>query len=164
MDERLPVWQKLNVLDGRAYRCAYCGNQVASEKGYWADYDYYLYVCPRCQMPTFFDRRNRQIPAPAYGDEVAHLPDDVGRLYREARACMSVGAYTPSVMACRKLLMNIAVQKGAAKGLKYWDYVEYLAAKGYVPPDGKAWVDHIRDKGNDANHEIPAMSQQDAEM
>jgi hypothetical protein len=37
-----------------------------------------------------------------------------------------------------------------------------LAAKGYVPPDGREWVDHIRQKGNEANHEIKVMTAQDA--
>lgn len=60
-------------------------------------------------------------------------------------------------------MMNIAVGKGAAKDLSFLQYVEYLASKGYVPPDGKHWVDHIRSKGNDANHEIALMKGADAE-
>jgi Domain of unknown function (DUF4145) len=42
-------------------------------------------------------------------------------------------------------------------------YVEYLAGRGYVPPNGKTWVDHIRKKGNEATHEINIMKQQDAQ-
>jgi hypothetical protein len=34
---------------------------------------------------------------------------------------------------------------------------------GYVPPDGKGWVDHIRKKGNEATHEIALMTAADAE-
>ena len=41
--------------------------------------------------------------------------------------------------------------------------MDYLANAGYVPPNGKGWVDHIRKKGNEANHEIVVMSKQDAE-
>jgi hypothetical protein len=66
-------------------------------------------------------------------------------------------------LALRKLLMNIAVNKGANAGLSFQQYVEYLDSKGYVPPDGKAWVDHIRRKSNDANHEIALMKASDAE-
>jgi len=58
--------------------------------------------------------------------------------------------------------MNIAVSKGAREGLKFVEYVNYLAEKGYVPPDGKEWVDHIRQKGNEATHEIALMNQEDA--
>jgi len=31
-----------------------------------------------------------------------------------------------------------------------------------VPPGGHGWVDHIRKKGNEANHEIVLMSEDDA--
>lgn len=41
-------------------------------------------------------------------------------------------------------------------------YVEYLATKGYVPPHGHGWVDHIRKKGNEANHDIVLMTEADA--
>ena len=58
--------------------------------------------------------------------------------------------------------MNIAVEKGAKKGESFLFYVSYLADKGYVPPNGKSWVDHIRTKGNEAAHEIELMSQDDA--
>jgi hypothetical protein len=34
---------------------------------------------------------------------------------------------------------------------------------GYVPPNGKAWVDHIRKKGNEANHEIVLMKKEDSQ-
>lgn len=59
--------------------------------------------------------------------------------------------------------MNIAVAQGASEGKKFIDYVNYLAENGYVPPNGKGWVDHIRKKGNEATHEIIVMTQSDAE-
>jgi len=43
--------------------------------------------------------------------------------------------------------MHIGVEQGAAKDQPFVAYVEHLAAKGYVPPNGKAWVDVIRTKG-----------------
>ena len=59
--------------------------------------------------------------------------------------------------------MNIAVAQGAKPGDTFVKYVEYLAGKGYVPPNGQGWVDHIRKKGNEANHEIVLMSKSDAD-
>ena len=53
--------------------------------------------------------------------------------------------------------MNIAVVQGAEEGLKFIEYVEYLASNGFIPPNGKGWVDHIRQKGNEATHEIALM-------
>jgi hypothetical protein len=65
-------------------------------------------------------------------------------------------------MLCRKVLMSIAVEKGASEGLRFIEYVNYLEANGYVPPGGKGWVDAIRKQGNDANHKIAPMIPSDA--
>lgn len=54
--------------------------------------------------------------------------------------------------------MNIAVALSAKEGLKFIEYVEFLSGKGYIPPNGKHWVDHIRVKGNEATHEIALMT------
>ena len=59
--------------------------------------------------------------------------------------------------------MSIAVSKGAKEGLHFIEYVSFLSDKGYVPPDGKEWVDHIRTKSNEANHEIRIMTREEAE-
>ncbi len=75
---------------------------------------------------------------------------------------MKVSAYTSAVLACRKLLMNIAVAEGAKENRKFIEYVEFLANKGYVPPGGKHWVDHIRQQGNEATHEIEMKSESEA--
>jgi hypothetical protein len=104
-----------------------------------------------------------QLPGVAPGNEVAHLPQDVASLYREARNAVAASAHTAATLVCRKLLMNIAVAEGAPVGKTFLEYVEYLANQGYVPPKGKGWVDHIRKKGNEATHEIVLMSKQDAE-
>ena len=59
--------------------------------------------------------------------------------------------------------MHIAVAKGAQAGESFLSYVQYLADKNYVPPDARPWVDHIRAKGNEANHQIAIMKREDAE-
>ena len=59
--------------------------------------------------------------------------------------------------------MNIAVSKGADEGKTFIEYVEYLAENNYIPPDAKYWVDYIREKGNEATHEIAIMGRKDAE-
>jgi hypothetical protein len=119
-------------------------------------------ICPSCNQPTYF-RSADQFPGVSFGSPVRGLPDDVESLYEQVRECTSAGAYTPAVLACRKILMHIAVDQKAKEGGSFLDYVEYLAANGFVPPNGKGWVDHIRKKGNDANHEIVFMSRSDAE-
>jgi len=88
--------------------------------------------------------------------------EGVARLYAEARNATSANAFTAAVMCCRKLLMHIAVDKNADQGESFEYYVGYLADHHYVPPDATNWVDRIRTKGNEANHEIRIMKQTDA--
>jgi len=154
----------------RSYTCGFCGKAVGADKAYvrsrpaGANGDE-IFICPVCFRPTYFEGESgRQIPGVAYGTDVEHLPGGVKELYNEARNCYSVGAFTSAVLACRKLLMHIGVEQGAAANQPFVTYVEYLADKGYVPPNGKAWVDVIRTKGNEANHQIFLMSSDDASL
>lgn len=158
-------WQHLDGIGPKQWRCGHCGYSVANDKGFWTDESTHrrIYICPNCSKPTFFDEGGSQFPGVTPGNEVQHLPNDLEKLYREARVGCSVSAFTASVLASRKLLMSVAVGQGAKEGLKFIEYVEYLAAHGFIPPNGKTWVDHIRRKGNEATHEIALMSQQDAE-
>ena len=59
--------------------------------------------------------------------------------------------------------MHVAVEKGAKEGLSFFDYVNYLSENNYIPPNGKDWVDHIRSKSNEANHEIVIMGLNEAD-
>ena len=163
-------WQNLSTQPSYSYICGYCGNPLASEKGYVAKLSGtntttgYIYVCHHCEKPTFFDHlSNTQNPGKRFGNDVAGIDDQgVASLYVEARDCFSKNAFTATVLSCRKLLMHIAVAKGDKPGKNFIDYVEFLSTKGYVPPDAKTWVDHIRTKGNEANHEIVIMSEEEA--
>ncbi|HOW50458.1 MAG TPA: DUF4145 domain-containing protein [bacterium] len=149
------------------YICGYCGNKVASSQGYHTQDTpgglfAYVYVCPHCKKPSFI-HAHVQIPGVVPGNDVDHLPEDIAALYREARNAVSIGANTAAVLACRKLLMNIAVSKKAKEGESFISYIDYLANEGYIPPNGRDWVDHIRSKGNEATHEIKLMGKDDAE-
>lgn len=157
------TWQNVGGVTPRAYVCAYCGNQVASERAYHDDAGDLIYVCPMCTNPTYFTYERDQIPDVSPGEDVPNVPPDVDALYREARDAIGAGAYTGAVLLARKLLMNLAVAQGAKEGDTFIAYVEYLAKKGFVPPNGQGWVDHIRKRGNEANHEIILMAKTDAE-
>jgi hypothetical protein len=167
------IWNNIAGVPPRSYVCGYCHRTVGPTQGWQTNQQRivgnqslalgYVYVCSFCGKPTYFEEdQNKQYPGAPFGDEVASLPGDVGALYDEARHCMTVNSFTAAVLTCRKLLMHLAVEKGAAAGKSFIEYVEYLAQKGYVPPDGKGWVDHIRKKGNEANHEIKIMLEVDA--
>jgi len=162
-------WQNRQKVGSRIFTCGYCDSKVGSDDGYFAvdastQHQVHIFICPSCRQPTYFDLKGGQTPGASIGIGVRFLLPEVERIYEEARACVTVNSFTAAVLACRKLLMNLAVSKGAKPGESFISYVEYLADKGYVPPGGKGWVDHIREKGNEANHEIKIMGRDEAEL
>ena len=158
-------WDKSSALNTRRYRCGHCGEKVSSALGYKAYNDQYqIYICTDCYSPTYFDDvEKKQFPGELYGNDVKHTPENIEKLYNEARRCMSIQGYTTSVMASRKLLMNIAVQNGEKEGLSFVQYIDFLEKNHFIPPKSRTWVDLIRKKGNEANHEIKIMTKEDAE-
>ena len=124
-------WTHIQGIKVHAFTCGYCGQNVASEKGWTAnrmDVDHRaaeIYICPNCTRPTFFSVYDDRMPAAAMGAAIADIDDpSVEQLYNEARRAASSGCYTAAVLCCRKLLMHIAVAKGVgyqthSKRLKY---------------------------------------------
>jgi hypothetical protein len=161
-------WLSIQNIDNMSFVCGYCNDKIATDRGYAIGKKPHnsrvggLYICPNCQGPTFIDLNRNIFPSYAIGNKVNNLPDELDDLYEEARRCTSHNSYTASVLLCRKILMNIAVHQEAKENLNFLQYVEYLSGKGFIPPNGKHWVDHIRKKGNEANHEIALMNEVDA--
>lgn len=171
---RIIDWpEKIIQVGGVRFACGHCGADAGvthmlvgtvqyrhnrQNTNEYAD----VVFCPVCSHPTYRNPEGKQFPASPLGAALKNLPAGIEGLYREARDCSSVAAYTACVMACRKILMNLAVLEKAAPGGSFVDYVDYLANNGFVPPRGKTWVDRIRKKGNEANHEIKEMSGADA--
>jgi hypothetical protein len=171
-DERIQ-WEYYRAITTQEWHCAYCDKDVASDKGWhgvrerWEGIhvtdDYYVALCPRCSLPTVLAPRGGQVPRLGFGEPVGHLPEDVESLYQEARACMSVDAFTGAVLLGRKLLMHIAVTKEAEENRTFAYYVDYLDERRIVTPGMKEWVNEIRELGNDANHELILASREQAE-
>ena len=171
-------WLNVENIEVAKFTCAYCRSLVASDRGYTANGDItnthaYIRICPNCQYPTFFTLRGFQHPTAAFGKPVSHLPSqEIEALYDEARNCMRVAAYTAAVMCCKKILMNMAmtegakegVTKGAKEGKSFVQYLDYLEHQGFIPAKGKEWVEYVRLKGKEANHEISVMERKDAEQ
>ncbi|HYS54673.1 MAG TPA: DUF4145 domain-containing protein [Thermoanaerobaculia bacterium] len=159
-------WLNLAGLPPKTYTCGWCGKVIATASGFQTQANLpnvqFVYICPFCDKPTIFEEKG-QTPGVAPGVEVTHLPPDIETMYREARNCVAIASYTSAVLSCRKLLMHVAVAQGAPVGESFVEYVDHLATAGFVPPNGRGWVDHIRKKGNEANHEIRLMTQSDAE-
>lgn len=156
--------------NGISYICGYCSSKVGPSEKYvcsshltYPDSAGEVLICPNCNKPTYLNNRfDEQVPGPLIGNNVSHLTSEVEQLYEEARKCISIAAFTSSVLACRKLLMNVSVSKGAEAGKTFSEYVNFLESNHYMPPNSKGWIDHIRKKGNEATHEIPSINQEDA--
>lgn len=94
---------------------------------------------------------------------VSNLPSDVATAWTEARRAHSVGAYTAAEIMCRKILMHLAVDvAGSAPGKSFVEYVNDLEAENYIMAGLKPVVDQIRNRGNKANHELPASTEQES--
>lgn len=161
------------TVSSRPFTCGYCSNTIAPNRGYQITYSDenartrtsgYVYICPYCKKPIFYNTYDKQIfPGEMYGRDIKNLPNNLQYLYNECRQTFSNGCYTSSVLMARKILMNIAVEQGAKENLKFIEYVNYLDEQGYIPPNGKAWVDYIRKSGNEATHEIVVKEKEEAE-
>lgn len=168
--EGTEAWRLIQDLPNKALICGFCSTRVSSIRGYKLGRNSdgsgaqigAIYICPNCGGPIFNSPSGKNFPAPALGNAVENVPTDLYALYEEARRSSSQNCYTGAVLLCRKMLMNIAVQQGAKEGLKFIEYISYLSEKGFVPPNGKHWVDHIRKKGNEATHEVAIMEEKDA--
>lgn len=156
-------WREITFSGSNPYTCGYCGNVVTSLAGYFENGGFRrkIYICPRCEGPTTFVGEDLE-PGVVTGSEVLNYPEDLARLYKEARSCMAAAANTGAVLCARKLLMNIAVSKGAEKGNRFTSYIDFLTDGGHVPPESRDLVKRIRDKGHEAPHEIMETSRADA--
>jgi len=164
-------WKNLNTVVSKSFDCGYCGEPVASEKAFSGifndgrfNHSLHIYICHHCSYPTFFNEVGNQTPQNSFGKDIPNITDgDIEKLYKEARDSYSVSAFTASTMSCRKLLMNIAVSKGAEENKSFQYYVKYLEDNHFIPNGTKDWVDAIRTQGNEATHEIALSTQEQAE-
>lgn len=165
-------WYQTCDIEGKTYVCSYCGNRVAPSYGYIKERDMgyskigseSILICPNCNKPTYLNG-DEQYPNTIGGIGVKGIEDPkIKSIYEEARRCMVTDSYTACVLCCRKALMNIAVSNKADEGQNFVYYVNYLNDKGYIPPNGRQWVDKIRKLGNEATHEINIVCKEQAEL
>ena len=114
-------WANPVKIDPHAYQCGHCDQSVASDHGYQTtDGRVRLLLCPLCNHPSVHDAAAHTLfPSASPGGRVDHLPNDVDRLYEEARAAAGASAPTAAVLATRKLLMHVAVDCGAPAGKSF---------------------------------------------
>lgn len=154
-------------LPSHSIECAYCGNTIAPNTGFYIKSQYediFVYKCPLCTNPIIYNSHtDESFPGPMYGRDVKGLPENIQTLYDECRTNYSNKCYTSSQMIARTLLMHIAVEQGAKEGETFAKYIDYLENNGFIPPNGKKWVDFIRKSGNVANHQIVIKEKEETE-
>jgi DNA-directed RNA polymerase subunit RPC12/RpoP len=139
------------------FRCATCerdvsGAVVARAKSA-TDVVRWL-QCPHCGDGAVQRVDKNIYPGVAFGVKLEGLPEEVERAYTEARNCMAADAYAACELVCRKILMYVAVEKGAKEGESFSGYLSYLREKGFVTDAMMGWVKIIKESGNKATHEI----------
>jgi len=152
------------------YTCGHCnkpvsGRVVSIYRNDQSPADIYIrfMLCTSCGKGSVWIKPDIIIPGITPGDELKGLPEEVNGVYEEARKCFSINAYTACELLCRKILMHIAVNKGAKEGESFQQYLAFLEEKGYITPIIKAWADVIRQKGNDSTHKIEKPDKERAE-
>lgn len=169
------VWNYAQELAAQKFTCGYCGEKMASSRGYpcvaatgsVSVLHALVMICVECNCPTLLRLGDggkivSQVPGSLPGSELRNLPPSIEPLYREARKSFSAGAHTAVVLLCRKILLHVAAQEGATDLSKFVKCIEFLDAEGHIPARGRGWVDYIRQRGNEANHEIIVMQEEDA--
>ena len=91
-------WNNFETITSHSYTCAYCGNNLVSNKGYCSKDKGYIYICHYCGNPTYIRTDSKQFPNIPYGKEVKHIDNsEVEALYKEARDCISSN---PCIVGC----------------------------------------------------------------
>lgn len=151
------------------YTCGHCGRNASGYVLAYARWEGSNVIkarwlqCPTCREGSVETSDGSIIPGSSYGPTLEGLPGEVEAAYAEARRCLSVNADTAAELVCRKVLMHIAVDKGADEGKTFASYIDYHEQHGYVTPPMKPWVKLIKDNGNETTHRIKSPDRKRAE-
>jgi len=151
--------------DGQfTYLCAHCNVMTSGlvVARYYYGHTVIWAICNNCGHGSVYDN-GVLYPNSKFGPIIEGLPKDVLNAYEEARSCFSVNAFTACELVCRKILMHVAVDKGAKEDEAFSYYLSVLEEKGYITPPMKKWVGLIRKHGGKATHLIEAPDQGRAE-
>ena len=88
------------------------------------------------------------------------VPETIRRSFEQAVKCYRVHAYDASALMCRKALEAICAELDAnGKSLKA--KIESLSSANRIDPRLATWADSLRVVGNEAAHEIAAVTSSD---
>ena len=116
-------------------------------------------LCPECGRGSV-ENDNVMLPPQQSFPAINGLSVDISALYDEARASFDARAYTGCEILCRKILMAVAIDKGAEEDKKFAQYVDHLSSEGCITPPLIHMAATIKDSGNRAAHEIDASDRE----
>jgi hypothetical protein len=148
------------------YKCATCNRDVSGAVVAIARSEGHVVRWLQCTIcgDGAVQRIDENIyPGIAFGVKLEGLPEEVEVAYTEARNCMTVDAYGACELVCRKILMCVAVEKGAKEGESFSSYLTYLGEKGFITDAMMGWVEIIKEHGNKATHKIEKVDKERAE-
>lgn len=152
------------MADPIEYICGHCDAYICVGRGpTHSPGGYHIPKCYKCNLPTIFTIDNKQYPPSGLPITVNGLPEDIDKAYKEVKECLVIGARTATNMLARKLLMNVAVDKGADENKAFTYYVDWMGKSEWNTTGLRLGLDRIKNKGNEANHEIKEVSKQDVE-
>ena len=167
-------WERVKNKDKSEQKlsCPYCNVTVrASADTRIFDMDtgaikYTIFKCPECYMPITMGITGEMIPSSRFlpFDDVEHLPQKIEKMYHECRKSYANECYCSVVTVARTTLMHLAVNLGATSGLTFINYIDYLEDNGYIARHNRAWVDKIRQLGNQYVHELDEATAEDAKL
>jgi len=155
----------IGFIQEQNFTCGYCGRDIGTKIGIQTqDTVQRIYICPMCNRATYFESGHVFCPLPRPGETLVYLPDNIRPVYEEIRSAMQAGAFTSAVLLARTLLSHIAVTEGAPENKPFNFYVEWLDQNNHIPPKGKHWVSVIKNKGNDAAHDLEMIDSKTANL
>lgn len=122
--------------------------------------------CPVCGDGILITKDGRTHPPASELPIIDGLQPAVEAMWNEIRIVYASGSATATEMLCQKLLMHIAVDKGAhpSEGASFAEYVDALIESGEVTNSMKPVLESIRTRGNRANHDIALSTPEDAKQ
>lgn len=143
--------------------CGHCGRGTSALVVHTGGQGRFL-LCTGCQHGTY-ERDGGIFPPPPMAANVLGLPPDVEAAWMEARLSAGARAYTAAELMCRKILMHLAVDvAGSSAGESFKSYIEDLDEAGYISTGMKPIVEMVKDRGNDATHQLEPSSRAEAEQ
>jgi HEPN domain-containing protein len=115
---------------------------------------WWLGKCNACQQPLLLrDHGSKVFPTPQPGPVSEDIPEPMRSDLREAKLCLSAGAWNAAAVMARRALQSAAVEQGAPKGKKLWEQIKWLDEDRKITQQQRRWADAARWVGNHGAHD-----------